>query len=79
MRHKFKQSKFAVVPVYRPRYTLNILLHSIILLSLNCHLMHAFPMLSWMLDGTSKTQDLILPCQRRPTLPSLRSRSHCLS
>ena len=64
------------MPVYRPRYTLNITLHSIFLLTLNCHLIHAFSMLSWILDSKSKTQDLILPCQLRPTLPSLRSRSN---
>ena len=33
-------------------------------------------MFSWMLDSTHKTQDLILPCQLRPNLPSLRSRSN---
>ena len=76
MRHKAKQSKFAVMPVYRPRYTLNITLHSIFLLTLNCHLIHAFSMLSSILDSTSKTQDLILPCQLRSTLPNLRSRSN---
>ena len=76
MRHKVKQSKFLVMPVYRPTYTLNITLHSIFLLTLNCHLIHAFSMLSSILDSTSKTQDLILPCQMRPTLPSLRSRSN---
>ena len=76
MRHKVKQSKFAVMPVYRPRYTLNITLHSIFLLTLNCHLIHAFSMLSSILDSTSKTQDLILPCQLRSTLPNLRSRSN---
>ena len=76
MRHKVKQSKFAVMPVYRPRYTLNITLHSIFLLTLNCHLIHLFSMLSSILDSTSKTQDLILPCQLRSTLPNLRSRSN---
>ena len=76
MRHKVKQSKFAVMPVYRPRYTLNITLHSIFLLTLNCHLIHAFSILSSILDSTSKTQDLILPCQLRSTLPNLRSRSN---
>ena len=76
IRHKVKQSKFAVMPVYRPRYTLNIILHSIFLLTLNCHLMHAFSMLSSILDSTSKTQDLILPCQLRSTLPNLRLRSN---
>ena len=76
MRHKVEQSKFAVVPVYRPRYTPNITLHSIFLLTLNCHLIHVFSMLSWILNSTSKTQDLILPCHLRPTLPSLRSRSN---
>ena len=76
MRHKVKQSKFAVMPVYRPRYTLNITLHSIFLLTLNCHLIHAFSMLSSILDSTSKTQNLILHCQLRSTLPNLRSRSN---
>ena len=76
MRHKVKQSKVAVMPVYRPRYTLNITLHSIFLLTLNCHLIHAFSMLSVILDSTSKTQDLILPCQLRSTIPNLRSRSN---
>ena len=78
MRYKVKQSKFAVMPVYQPIYTLNITLNSIFLLTLNCHLIHAFLMLSWMLDSTSKTQDfdLILPCQLRPTLSSLMSRSN---
>ena len=76
MRYKVKQSKFAVMPVYQPIYTLNITLNSIFLLTLNCHLIHAFLMLSWMLASTSKTQDLILPCQLRPTLPSLRPRSN---
>ena len=33
-------------------------------------------MLSSILDSTSKTQDFILPCQLRPTLPNLRSRSN---
>ena len=33
-------------------------------------------MLSSILDSTSKTQDLILPCQLRSTLPNLRSRSN---
>ena len=42
MTHKVKQSKFAVVPVYRPRYTFNTTLHFIFFLTLNCHLIHAF-------------------------------------
>ena len=33
-------------------------------------------MLSWIFDSKLKTQGLILPCQLRPTLPSLRSRSN---
>ena len=33
-------------------------------------------MLSSIVDSTSKTQDLILPCQLRSTLPNLRSRSN---
>ena len=64
------------MPVYRPRYTLNITLHSIFLLTLNCHLIHAVSMLSLIMDSTSKTQDLILPCQLRSTLPNLRSTSN---
>ena len=76
MRHKVKQSKYAVVPVYRPGYTLSITLHSIFHFTLNCHLIHVFSTLSWILDSTSKTQDVILPCQLRPTLASLRSRSN---
>ena len=76
MRNKVNQSKFAAMPAYCPRYTLNITLHSIFLLTLNCQLINAFSMLSWILDSTSKTQDLNLPCQLRPTLPSLRSKSN---
>ena len=52
------------------------ILHSVFLLTLNCHLIHAFSMLSSILDSTSKTQDLILPSQLRSTLPNLRSRSN---
>ena len=69
MTHNVNQSKFTVVPVYRLRYTL----HFIFRLTLNCHLIHAFSMHSWMLNSTPKTQDLFLPCQLRSTVPSLGS------
>ena len=46
--------------VGRPRYTINITLHFIFLLTPNCREIYAFPMLSWTFDSTPKTQDLIL-------------------
>ena len=51
-------------------------LHFIFLLTLKCHLIHTFSMLSWMFDSTPKTQDFFLLCQLRSTISSLRSRTN---
>ena len=45
-------------------------------MSLNTELSPNPRFLDAFLDSTSKTQDLILPCQLRSTLPNLRSRSN---
>ena len=73
MRHKVKKVSLQPCQYIAQDTHSKFTLHSVFLLTLNCHLIHAFLVLSWILDSTSKTQDLILPCQLRPTLPCLRS------